>query len=81
MEQKLKSAHRYFVMNVTDFRNRHPELYNPDAGIYRTYNRYVYGFPRIKTFETMKQNHRINFTNRYDNYLKEIQDLEQLEYD
>ena len=66
---KLSTAHRYFVAKITQFYNRDPDHWDPDNNVYEAKNRHIYGRLRIKTFDTMCSNQRINFMNRYDSFL------------
>ena len=69
---KLSTAHRYFIMKITQFKNRDPEHWDPDNRIYEARNRFIYGRLKIKTFDTMLINQQVKFAKRYDSFLESI---------
>lgn len=70
--QKLKTAHRYFVANVTQFYKRAKSYWNPDLGIYNAKNRYIYGRLRVPTLDTMVFNQKFRFSQRFSKYISSI---------
>ena len=67
---KLKTAHRNFVMEVTQFKQRSPELWDPENGIYENSNTNVYGRLGLKKFDEIVEQQRQKFMfGRYQNYL------------
>ena len=69
---KLTTAHRYFVAKITQFYERDPIHWDPDNGVYESKNRHIYGRLRVKTFDTMFSNQKLNFNIRYDSFLKSV---------
>ena len=70
---KLKTAHRYFVTKLTQYRDRDVENWGTEeGGPRRPQNRYVNGRLRIPTFDTMRINQRIQFQERFKEYITSI---------
>ena len=67
----LRVAHRNFISLVTQFHQR-SEHWNPDHGIYRPWNRYIYGRLRIPTLDTMIHNQTIAFKKRFNAFCTSV---------
>ena len=67
----LRVAHRNFVSLITQFHQR-SEFWNPDKGIYKPWNRYIYGRLQIPTLSTMISNQAIGFRKRFDVFCANI---------
>ena len=72
IQSKLKTAHRDFVMYMTLFKERNPDFWDPDRGLFMNNSRYVYGNLNIKSFDTMVSNQRLKFCARFEEFCKTI---------
>ena len=72
LSSKLKTAHRDFVMYLTLFKERNPDLWDPDKGLFNNKSRYVYGRLSINSFDTMVNNQQFSFNKRFLGFLSSI---------
>ena len=73
--KKLKAAHGRLMCEVTQFKERDADHWDPENGIFENYNRHVYGRLGLKTFDQMVEDQRVKFQNvRYNGYLNSISD-------
>ncbi len=69
---KLKTAHRDFVMYLTLFKERNPDLWDPDRGLFNHKNRFVYANLSIKSFDTIVINQTVGFNERFLGFLSSL---------
>jgi hypothetical protein len=72
IQAKLKKAHRDFVMYVTLFKERNPDLWDPNRGLFNDKSRFVYGNLSIKSFDTMVCNQKLNFNERFLGFVSSL---------
>ena len=70
--QKLKTAHRYFITTITQYKKRETENWDTIKNIPRPENRFIYGRLRIPTLETMKHNQALGFSQRFNSYVSTL---------
>jgi hypothetical protein len=69
---KLKAAHGRMIGEFTQFKDRDKVHWDPENGLFDNRNRIVYGRLRIKTFDTMVNNIKVGFENRFEEYIRGV---------
>ena len=67
--QKLKTAHRYSVMTISQFKFRDKKNWDPDHDIFCATNHNIYGRLNLKLFDTRHIELKEKFKSRYMKYL------------
>lgn len=69
---KLSTAHRNFVIKIAQIKQRHPQLWDKEKGIYNIPNKYVYGIANTQQVRTAMDGQRQHFEARYQEFLDSV---------